>query len=418
MFALVDANSFYCSAEQVFRPDWRGKPIIVLSNNDGCIVAANKQAVALGITKFQPFFEAKTLCQKQGIIVCSSNYELYADLSHKMMQVIGRFAPDQQIYSIDECFLSFEQCTDNLNYLQDQAQRIRKSVWKELRLPVSVGISNTFTRAKMANHISKKWPGFNGVCVLDNQTLINKALRQLQVGDIWGVGRKTSKKLIEQGIKSAYQLSQLTPLQLSNAFNVQLQRTIQELNGQVCHAWDSVRADKQQIFSTRSVGKRITDLESLNQALAKHIAIACANLRKQHSLAGALMLFAGNSPHDDMPCRRKILIQLAPPSDNTAQMLAVLRHNMDKLFVSGVAYYKLGVGLLDLRSSKNLQYDLFHPKQGNPALMQVLDNINQRYGRDTSFFASQGINPDWSMRRSLLTPQYTTNWSHIPKINC
>lgn len=421
MFALVDANSFYCSAEQVFRPDWRGKPIVVLSNNDGCIVAANKQAVALGINKFQPFFESKALCEKQGIIVCSSNYELYADLSHKMMQIIARFAPEQQIYSIDECFLSFEQCDYTIGAIKDlqqHAQKIRRTVWKELRLPVSVGIANTFTRAKMANHISKKWPGFQGVCVLHNESFIKQALQRLSVADIWGVGRRTSKKLIERGVSKAAQLCQLTEQQLKAEFTVPLQRTIQELNGQVCYAWDSVRADKQQIFSTRSVGKRIKEQQALNEALAKHISIACANLRQQGSLCAALLLFAGNSPHDKQPCRRKLLIPIQPPTDDTSKMLALLREHIKQLFVPGVAYYKLGVGLLDLTSAQHWQYDLFHPKQGDSPLMQVMDNINQRYGRDTSFFASQGINPDWSMRRSLLTKQYTTNWQHIPKIRC
>ena len=166
MFALVDTNSFYCSAEQLFRPEWCGKPIIVLSNNDGCVVTANEQAVALGVKKLSPFFKVKDLCERTGIIVCSSNYELYDDLSHKMMQVIGRFAPSQHIYSIDESFLSFADCEHAIPDLALHVQAIRKDVWKETRLPVCVGIGDTLTLAKVVNHVAKKWNGFNGVCVL------------------------------------------------------------------------------------------------------------------------------------------------------------------------------------------------------------------------------------------------------------
>ncbi|GLS92403.1 DNA polymerase V subunit UmuC [Psychromonas marina] len=418
MFALVDANSFYCSAEQVFRPHWRGKPMIVLSNNDGCIVAANKQAIALGIKKFQPYFKAKQLCEKSGIIACSSNYELYADLSHKMMQVIARFAPEQHIYSIDESFLSFKHCTQAIPDLAAHAQNIRRAVWKETRLPVCVGFGKTLTLAKVANHIAKKWPGFNGVCVLDDESLTKQLFTQLSPADVWGIGRKTAKKLQQNSICSVYQLSTLTINQLPAGFNVELQRTIKELNGEVCKTWDTVRADKLQIFSTRSMGKRIRHREHLNQALAKHASIAAVKARQQQSLCATLMVFAANSPFDETPCSYKILCHFNPPTNNTTQLLKAIKDNINQLFKPGVAYYKVGVGLLNLSSEKNQQWDLFVPPQENTPLMSVLDQINQRYGSDCAFFAAQGINQVWGMRRELLTPQYTTNWQHIPPILC
>ena len=418
MFALVDANSFYCSAEQVFRPQWRGKPIIVLSNNDGCIVAANKQAIALGIQKFQPYFKVKSLCERTGIIVCSSNYELYADLSHKMMQVIGRFAPEQYIYSIDESFLSFKGCNNTIPDLSLHAQKIRKAVWKETRLPVCVGIGKTLTLAKVANHVAKKWPGFNGVCILDDEAFKQEVFNRLTPLDVWGIGRRTNEKLKQHGVLTASQLTEVNRYYLPAGFNVELDRTIKELNGEECKVWDGIRVDKLQIFSTRSLGERITCIEGLNQALAKHVAIAALKARQQKSLCGTLMAFAANSPFDDSPYSYKLLKQFTPPTNDTTQILKIISDNIHQLYKPGVHYYKIGIGLLDLSSEAHQQGDLFSPPKDNIPLMNVVDQINGRYGSDTTFFAAQGIDEQWSMRRSLLTPQYTTNWSHVPKIIC
>ncbi|WP_372883306.1 Y-family DNA polymerase [Psychromonas sp.] len=418
MFALVDANAFYCSAEQVFRPDWRGKPLIVLSNNDGCIVAANKQAIALGIKKFQPFFEVQKLCEQAGIIVCSSNYELYADLSYKMMQVIARFAPDQHIYSIDECFLNFSSCQKKIPNLTEHAQQLRKTVWKETRLPVCVGLGKTPTLAKVANHVAKKWQSFAGVCCLDDEALKTNIFQQLSPADVWGIGWKTSAKLQAHKILNVQQLRRLNIQHLPAGFNVELQRTIKELNGEVCKTWDDSRADKLQIFSTRSMGRRITEITQLNQALAKHAAIAAKKARKQHSLCGVLMAFAANSPFDADPRSFKIMTGFNPPTNNSAQLIKAISENIGNLFQPGIAYYKVGVGLLNLSSAKHQQWDLFSPPAENIALMQVLDNINRRYGNDSAFFVAQGIEQKWAMRRRLLTPQYTTKWQDIPTISC
>ncbi|MDN2662635.1 Y-family DNA polymerase [Psychromonas sp. 14N.309.X.WAT.B.A12] len=418
MFALVDANSFYCSAEQVFRPEWRGKPIIVLSNNDGCIVAANKQAISLGIKKFEPYFKVKSLCERASIIVCSSNYELYADLSYKMMQVIGRFAPSQHIYSIDESFLSFKGSEKAISDLSLHAQKIRKAVWKETRLPVCIGIGKTLTLAKVANHVAKKWPNFNGVCVLDDERFKEDVFKRLTPVDIWGIGKKTNEKLKQNGVLTALQLSQVNKHYLPAGFNVELIRTIKELNGEECKTWDGVRADKLQIFSTRSLGERITSLENLNQALAKHAGIATFKARQQQSLSSTLMAFAGNSSFDESPCSFKLLKQFSSPTNDTTQILKAISDNIHQLYRPGVAYYKIGIGLLNLSSETYKQGDLFSPSKDNIPLMSVLDKINAKYGSDTTCFAAQGLNEHWAMRRELLSPQYTTNWKHIPKFLC
>lgn len=417
MFALVDANAFYCSAEQVFNPAWRGKPLIVLSNNDGCVVAANQQALALGIQKFQPYFKMRALCQAQGIIVCSSNYELYADLSHKMMQVIGRFAPSQHIYSIDESFLSFHDCHLDEAGLLEQGKLLRRAVWKETRLAVCVGFGETLTRAKLANHIAKKQRQYAGVCVFD-QLQQRPLLTQLAVDNVWGIGRKTSVKLQGLGIDNIDKLIQLNPASLSKGLNVEVARTINELNGIACIDWDVTRADKIQIFSTRSVGERITSLDHLLQALAKHTAIAAAKARAQHSVCGTLIAFANSSPFDVQPQSIKVIHHFSPASNDSSVLIASFRHAVTQQFNKGARYYKIGVGLLNLSSTRHQQLDLFTPTQKNSALMQVLDNINQRYGNDSAFIAAQGTEQKWAMRRQLLSPQYTTRWADIPKINC
>lgn len=418
MYALVDANSFYCSAEQVFRPQWRGRPLIVLSNNDGMIVAANRQAKALGVPKFQPFFKIQQQCQQLGIIACSSNYELYADLSNKMMQVIGQFAPEQHIYSIDECFLRFHQCRGAITDLSQHAQKLRRTVWKTCRLPVCVGIAPTLTLAKAANHAAKKQSQYRGVCVLEQPQDYRQVLSQMAVEDVWGIGRRLSAKLKLLNITTALALADYAPALAKRQFSVEVERCIRELNGQPCIAWQSNRADKQQIFSTRSMGQRITDKTSLQQALSKHASIAAYKARQQHSACQLLMCFASNSAYDAHPVSFKRLLRFAQPCNDTQVIIGATRQLSHQLYQDGVQYYKIGVGLLDLTSTAQQQLDWLNEPQGNPALMQTLDSINQKYGADTLFVAAQGIEQKWAMRRQLLTPQYTTRWRDLPHIKC
>ncbi|ENJ0996282.1 Y-family DNA polymerase [Vibrio vulnificus] len=418
MYALVDANSFYCSAEQVFRPDWHGKPMIVLSNNDGCIVAANRQAKEAGIEKFKPYFQVKALCEQKGIIALSSNYELYADLSAKMMQVIGRFAPEQHIYSIDESFLSFERSYPAIKCFREQGMLLRRSVWRECRLPVCVGFGPTLTLAKVANHAAKKIEGYNGVCVLDNERERKAILGQLSVGDVWGIGRKITRRLELMGINTALKLANYPPALIRKEFNVEVERTVRELNGQKCKGWDTARADKKQIFSTRSAGQRITDLESLQQALCKHADIASFKARKQKSLCQVMLCFANSSPFDSLPVSRRAVHRFAYPTADVNQLTQAASKLAEQLFQQDVRFYKIGVGLIGLVDGQNEQPDLFNLIPNNPKLMNVYDTLNNKFGSETVFLAAQGISQKWSMRRQMLTPQYTTRWVDLPKIKC
>ncbi|CAH0533103.1 Protein UmuC [Vibrio stylophorae] len=427
MFALVDANSFYCSAEQVFRPDWRGRPMVVLSNNDGCVVAANRQALAAGVEKFKPYFQVRQRCEQAGVVVCSSNYELYGDLSSRMMEVVGRFAPEQHIYSIDESFLSFRGWQlESQDYLE-HAMALRRAVWRECRLPVSVGLGRTLTLAKAANQAAKKLPHLfeknsegrlmQGVCLLDEHN-IAQVLPQLASGQIWGVGRKLAARLAGVGVETAWQLVHLPLVQAKKVGGIELERIVRELSGERCKGFDATRADKQQIFSTRSMGERITSEQALREALCTHAGIAASKAREQGSLCRQLYLFAASSPHDRRSVHYKYQHRFATPVNDVCVLNQVISSVMPRLYERGVRYYKVGVGLVDLVDVRYDQLDLFAPPPPNPALMQMLDGVNHKYGRDTLFTAAQGVSPKWGMRREFLTPQYTTRWRDIPTIAC
>lgn len=420
-FGLADADAFYCSAETVFRPDWRHKAIISLSNNDGVCISLNARAKSLGLKKFRPYFELKPICDKHGVIVVSSNYELLASLSERMMNIIGRFAPRQHIYSIDEMLLDFGQCSSVIKNYFDYGWLIRKTVWREARLPVCVGIGESITLAKAANHAAKRLEGYNkyGVCVIDNEAIRVDILSRMSLKDVWGCGERLANRLnLLYKIDTALQLSCIPPKMARKQFGVDMERIVLELNGIPAKNWDEGRADKQQIFSTRSLGQRITDLPSLNQALVKHVAIAAEKLRAQGSVCRTLMMFASNSSYDESPAGIKRLIQFPVPTSDTTVMASAVSKALAEIYQEGPRYYRIGVGLLELAPAKQTQLDLFNTDKGNPKLMKVLDAVNGRYGRETVFVAGQGISPKWAMRREFLTPKYTTRWSDLPRLKC
>ena len=383
----------------------------------GCIVAANRQAKEAGITKFVPYFQVKSLCQQKGVIALSSNYELYGSLSAAMMEVIGRYAPEQHIYSIDESFLSFRNLYPAIPCLMSHGHKIRRAVWKEARLPVCVGIGETLTLAKAANHAAKHLPGYVGVCAITTDEERRYILSQMETKDVWGVGKRITKQLETMKVHTALALSQMEPSVARQQFSIELERTVRELNGIPCKGWDAARADKKQIFSTRSMGNRISDKASLLQAITKHVAIAAAKARQQGSLCKTLLVFASNSPFDERPAGFKITLPLEIPTNDTCELIEKAVRYSSLRFQAGVRYYKVGVGLVELCTEKHFQQDLFNQPK-SPNLMKALDNINARYGADSLFVAGQGIAPKWQMRRDFLTPQYTTRWSDIPRIKC
>ena len=418
MYALVDAVSFYASCEKVFDPSIRNKPVVVLTNNDGCICAVCPIARRLGIPKFEPYFKVKWLLQKHGVVVRSSNYELYADLSERMMNVIARFCDDQYIYSIDESFLLFKNYDSLIKDWHKYGHEIRSAIWKETKLPVGVGFATTSTLAKAANHAAKKLPGYNGVAVIDSKNSAKEILKQMDVGDVWGIGRKISKRLNSQGIKNAFQLSTLSPKSVRREFSVVTERTVNELNGMSCLSWDEIREPKQQIFSTRSFGQRIEDKHALHAALAKHASIVAKKVRQQSSLVKKLLIFASSSPHDDNYYKQSMIYQFPVATDNSCDIAQAISAIIKQIFVPGVRFYRCGVGAIELESRRFQQSDLFMPDNSNPALMNCLDNINNRYGQGTLKICVESQSETWQMKRQFLSPQYTSNWKDIPKISC
>lgn len=296
--------------------------------------------------------------------------------------------------------------------------KLRRAVWRECRLPVCVGFGPTLTLAKIANHAAKKIYGYDGVCVLDNEQERRAILSKLSAGDVWGIGKKIQARLKFMGINTALELADYPPALARKEFNVEVERTIRELNGQSCKAWDQSRADKKQIYSTRSAGERITDLESLRQALAKHANIASSKARQQKSLCKVMLCFANSSPFDEKAVTRRVVHRFAYPTSDVTQITKAATLLAEELFCEGVRFYKIGVGLLDLTDGKHEQSDLFNPMPNDPKLMTVYDSLNQRYGSDTLFLGAQGIAQKWSMRREMLTPHYTTKWQDLPVIKC
>lgn len=295
---------------------------------------------------------------------------------------------------------------------------LRKAVWKECRLLVCVGDGPTLTLAKVANHAAKKVQGYNGVCVIEQLTQREAILAQLKSSDIWGIGSRIAKRLQFMGVDNALQLARMKSGIARKEFNVEVERMVRELNGEACKYWDEVRADKKQTFSTRSVGERITDRVSLRHALCKHADIAAVKLRKQGALCKVMLVFASNSPYDERPASFKQVYRFAYPTDDTTVITRAVSSLVDSLFVKNVRYYKIGVGFIALESAIHAQGDLFNEKPANLTLMQVFDNINQKYGSNSMFLAAQGIEQKWAMRRELLSPHYTTRWRDVPMIKC
>jgi DNA polymerase V len=422
MYALCDVNSMYASCEKVFDPAIRKRPVVVLTNNDGCICAACGIAKQMGVgKKFVPYFQVKDQLEQAGAVIRSSNYELYAELSQRLMETCARFAPHSNIYSIDEIFLYYGKHTTYIppeGWLE-HARKIRKTVWREVRLPIGVGMGRTPTLAKAANHAAKRIDGYNGVAVIDTEFTRKHILSNMKATDVWGIGRKLGARLKDLGILTALQLANQPPALMKKQFSILVESTVHELNNKIMLNWDDVRAPKKEIYSTRSFGQRITDSVQLRFALASHVEIAARKLRKQNSLAHSLTIFATSSPHDSNGYYRKsVFHHFSVPTSDSRVIMAACSEAVDTIFKKGIKFYRCGIGLLDISDATNVQHDLFSQSQDSPELMRLMDSINMKYGRETVQLAGRGIEHKFAMRREFLSPQYTTRWSDIPRVYC
>jgi len=417
MLALVDCNSFYASCEQVFRPDLRGKPIVVLSNNDGCIIARSREAKALGIPDLQPYFKIEKLLKKHKVIVFSSNYPLYGDISNRVMTTLQQFSPHVEVYSIDEMFLSLDGLHGDLKEL---GKNMRQRIWKDVRIPVGVGVAPSKTLAKLCNKAAKKIPQLDGVCIADKPQQWEWLLRRVLTKDIWGIGSRISHRLATMGVITGWDLACADRKALRRKLSVNIERTVAELNGDSCLDLEEVVAPKQQIYCTRSFGQRATSLEPIREAIALYAARATEKLRKQKYFASKLHVFLHTSPHDNTPYYSNATTVLLPhPTDDTRLISHYARCAISRLYKPGYSFMKAGVGLMDLRDRAHLQNDLFEAGQSSrtDALMQVIDQINADMGRGAVQFASVGFDRRWHMRQQYRSPCYTTRWDDLPLVH-
>ena len=415
--ALVDGNNFFVSCERVFNPQLAGRPVVVLSNNDGCVVARSNEVKALGVKMGTPWFQLRDLARQQGIAALSSNYELYADMSNRMMAVLGEYSPDQEIYSIDECFLGLAGFAHR--DLVEYGLTIRRQVGRWIGIPVCVGIGATKTLAKLANHCAKKGlAGREGIC--DFSRMPGDELRQLfsriAVGEIWGVGPRLSRQLADLGITNVEALRSADAVTLRSRFSVTLERTIRELNGISCIALEEAAPNKQQIISSRSFGCYVYDLPSLREAVASYIAIAAEKLRSQGSLAGMVQVYVRTNPHkENVPqYQRGLTLPLPEPSNDTLRLTQAALAVLDRLYRPGYAYQKAGVALLHLSAAARAQASLLAISPDNSRLMETMDRINAIWGRGTLRSAAEGIDKRWRMKRERISPGYTTRWDQLP----
>lgn len=423
-FALVDCNNFYASCEKLFDPKLLNVPLVVLSNNDGCVVARSAEAKALGVPMGAPWFQLREMALKHGVVAFSSNYALYADLSNRVVEVLSQFSPNMEVYSIDESFLDLSGfSTLQPEGLARYGQDIRQRVANWLGLAVCVGIGSSKTLAKLANHCAKKkLAGSDGVCdfTIMNLAELTELFSRIEVAEVWGVGRRINAQLDEIGIRTVQQLRDADADLIRSRFSVVLERTVRELRGIACQELEDLAPAKQQIMSSRSFGYYIVDLEELNQAVSSYIAIAAEKLRAQGSVAGAVQVYIRTSPFNpkEPQYQRSVTLPLPEPSADTRTLTRWALRILKEIYKAGFAYQKAGICLCDLQPANRQQHDLFAASgvERSQALMATLDRINQKFGRGTLHLLAESNDQAWKMKRGNLSPGYTTDWRELPTV--
>lgn len=419
IYALADCNNFYASCERLFRPDLKGRPIVVLSNNDGCVVARSAEAKAMGIKMGEPYFKVMDGYERAGGIAFSSNYALYADISSRVMRVLEMLAPAVEVYSIDEAFLDLTG-VDNAVKLEEFGQQVRATVEQWVGITVGVGIGPTKTLAKLANYAAKKWPATGGVVDLTARERQLKLMAITPVEEVWGIGRRLTRHLNGQGITTALELARMPPRLARKQFSVVLERTIMELNGIACIPWEDSPQPKKQIINSRSFGERITEYGQLRQALSQYAARAAEKLRQERQYCRIVQVFIRTSPFADNESgySNHASIALPMPTADTRDIVTAVVRGLDSIWRAGYRYQKAGVMLLDFWPPGTYQPELFDQvseRPGSQALMQVMDAINHS-GRGQLFLAAEGINKEWKMKRARLSPAYTTRIKELPVV--
>ena len=430
MYALLDGNNFYVSCERVFRPALAGRPVIVLSNNDGCAISRSDEARALGIRMGTPWHEIRTRLPDAGVVALSANFTLYGDMSHRMMALAAGLGPQQEIYSIDECFVGLHGMAGDL---RSRALRLRQRLLQWIGIPCGIGIGPTKTLAKLANHVAKQAERHPGapyprqlaqVCQLPPPGAeLDALLARTEAADIWGIGPRLSQQLRDQGVATALDLARADPAALRRRFGVVVERTVHELQGRSCLALEDVPPARQEIACTRAFGDPVRSLRLLEEAVSEYAARAAFKLRAQHGRAGQLLVFIHTNPfrRSEKQYACSITVPLRRPSADTAALTGAALRGLRAIWKPGFSIHKAGVILLDLRDAAveqgELALDGDAASPGSDRLMAALDRLNDRYGRGTVQLASAGLGGDaraWTMKQQWRTPQYTTRWEDLP----
>lgn len=419
VFVLIDCNSFYASCERVFRLDLRTKPVVVLSNNDGCVIArssCSKPYVKMG----EPYFQIKDKLRKHGIVACSSNYELYGDMSERVMTVIESMVPAVEVYSIDEAFAELTGMPGDLERL---GRQIRSEVYRRTGIPVGVGIASTKTLAKLANHAAKKWQSHTGGVVdLRDEVKRNWVLKKCDASDVWGIGRRLSAHLVAMDIRTAWELAHADAWSLRKQFSVVLEKTVRELGGTSCLELDEPDPPKKEICCSRMFGTRLTELAPIKEAVATYTSRAAEKLRAQKSLCKRLRVSirTGMFNPDEAKYANGVLVELPYPTDDTRLLTKAAQEGVERVFREGFRYSKAEVLLLDLSQPNEITGDLFAAAQpvASEKLMGVLDAVNARWGRGTIRLASVPVDPSWGMRREMMSQSFTTRVDELWTVYC
>jgi DNA polymerase V len=410
--ALIDVNNFYVSCERVFNPKLENKPVVVLSNNDGCAISRSNEVKELGIKMGTPWFKFKEFAKQENVTALSSNYTLYLDMSHRVMTLLSKFSPDQEIYSVDESFLDLTsfKSKDLIKY----GQQIKTKIKQWTGLPVSIGIGSTKTLSKLANHIAKKNPSFKGVCnlnVMDEDTL-ETWMSHFPVSDVWGVGRSLAPKLNQLGIMSILDLKHADPDYIRQQFSIVLEKTVRELNGVMCIELKDIEEPNKEIIVSRSFGRRVRDKQELMEAVTSYTTRAAERMRKQESVATSLYIYIRTSPHDDKKqYANGVNIPLFQPSDDSMVLTNAALLGLDYIYREGFDYQKAGITLCNLTSKHEMQGHLFSDTISN-ARMKIMDTINQRW-KGKLKLGSEGVTKEWEMKAQFKSRNYTTNWNQL-----
>ncbi|NDP22826.1 MAG: Y-family DNA polymerase [Paludibacter sp.] len=417
MFGLLDCNNFYASCERVFNPSLNGKPVVVLSNNDGCVIARSVEAKVLGIPMGEPAYKLKELIETNQVHVFSSNYVLYGDMSHRVMNTIALFAPEMEIYSIDEAFLLLKGF-ENIDF-KVFGENVVNTVTRNTGIPVSLGIAPTKTLAKVANKFAKKYKAYKGVCFIDSDEKREKALKLTEIGDVWGIGRRYSKKLQYYSVNTAWDFTQRTKSWVRQTMGVVGERTWMELRGTPCFEMESPKS-KKSICTSRSFGEKLTELAPISEAVANFAASCAEKLRKQHSYGCVLTVFIHTNPHatNQPQYYNQTVMQLSVPTNDSTELINVALRGLSSIFKEGYRYKKAGVIVSEIVPERPLQGDLFDVRNREKynKVMSVMDSLNDSYGKQKVKIASQGFDRKWKLKNEKLSPCYTTNLSDILEV--